>query len=600
MGKKILLVYAAGIVALDALAIFSAASSGTPSNHLAHAENAHLTHTNFTEMAFRAPWNVKYHADGETASEDEDLNGYIPYYRCDDCCASSPLGSRYSIDDKTKSVSVEDVTILPYTISDSSSVASGDQITTVNTGKFKYVDQNSTGADEKEGTGSKAIYVSDGDKTAVYFSRSGKTASDEKASEFRFTPASALTDVYSVTFSYRYNNFGTASSTSGGGQSEPATNWKAVCQFIDDTNTTNKYFGMAIDDRLINDDAWHTLTITYKELSGATSYIDDADCFSNFSGFAMKFADLRGYIMISGLSFDQSAGEGYEGGESLKVGSISRSSTDSAITDAKLSTAASIYTDEACTTAFDGDLATAKKVYVKLPLSFETITSGGRSDQDSALGRLTLNIDLNGKLASSAKVYAQLKGYTKGWFQHYMLGKFIDTTGTSKISNHSVSGTMDTAIDASSIYALVTLDFSNADATTLGHVTSAFNISVNWSAYGSNMTGFSDSIKPVAYIIGDKSGWNLSSSEIYQMTPNIFSEKKVNDENVVEWMYKDLTGFSELKVLHNNDGTWDKGVNSCSYNGVSGGSIGSGGNAVVNGKTCTVYYATGESTFSVV
>ncbi len=242
--------------------------------------------------------------------------GYLPYWHCAECCKTSADEARYSFEDKETKVSKDEVTMPALTGATVSDIAAGDEIANVNTKKFKYVDQGINGPDQgskvdEVENDSTPWYVKDGDKTAIYFSRSGKTGEavnptdNTGCSEFRFSVPAAAKTAVSVTFSYRYRNWGTGGWAGGTSASEPA-GWTALCQFKD-----NDYLGMDISSQLVNDGAWHSVTLKYAD-SSATGTVA-----SNLTDFILKFAELRGYIMISELSYSVKALEFADKGASV-------------------------------------------------------------------------------------------------------------------------------------------------------------------------------------------------------------------------------------------------------------------------------------------
>ncbi len=310
MKKKLMIASVSGLLALGGLAAISGAiGSGKLSLTKAGTAHADHSHDKMVEMAFRSP---------TTTSE-----GYKPYYRCDECCASDANSSRYSLTDKDESVS--DVVIPALTAAAAEDVASGDGISTVNTKKFKYVDQGANGVSgTSDGVESTPVYVKDSGKTAIYFSASGKTGeatnptSNDGCAEFRFSVPSEASKSKSATFSYKYRNWGTGGWAGSASASEPA-GWTALCQFKD-----NGYIGHDISSKLINDGEWHTLKLDY---SGGTT--------SNLTDFILKFADLRGYMMVSGLSYEATAdvtlknasADGTDKTENVSVGSLPEAPT---------------------------------------------------------------------------------------------------------------------------------------------------------------------------------------------------------------------------------------------------------------------------------
>lgn len=123
------------------------------------AANHESTHT-LKEKAYEAPGVGK--------------EGFKPYWLCAECCSSSVLDARYDFEDRTQNVTIDDITIPALTGATSEDVKEGDLISTINVNKFKYVDQGINGVDGVEGE-STPVYIKDSDKTALFFSRSGKT-----------------------------------------------------------------------------------------------------------------------------------------------------------------------------------------------------------------------------------------------------------------------------------------------------------------------------------------------------------------------------------------------------------------------------------------
>lgn len=235
-----------------------------------------------TEKAYEAP---------EVGKE-----GYKPYWHCAECCTVDANSARYDFADKDTQVGLEKIVMAPLTGATEADIAEGDEIGTINKKKFKYVDQGVNGVDGTEGD-STPLYIKDSGKTALFFSRSGKTGEAYNAtdntncSEFRFSPV-GKTVISSVTFSYRYLDYGKGVWNGGSGPAEPA-GWHSMIQFKD----TN-YYGKAIEFQ--NDDTWHEMTLTYKDWESAGS----KDATTNFTDLIIKFVDLRGHFMISGLKFN--------------------------------------------------------------------------------------------------------------------------------------------------------------------------------------------------------------------------------------------------------------------------------------------------------
>ncbi len=305
MNKKLIVVSLAGLLALGGITAIGAANgSGGGSLRLATETNPHANHgtldTDGKENPFWAPGTYK-ESDGAEAFS----TGFKPYWNCTKCCKDSgPNGARYSLTDRKTLLQYSEIEIPALTKAEASDISSGDEIANVNTGKFKYVDQGANGVKDKEGT-STPWFVKDSGKTAVYFSASGKKGaatnptSNDGCAEFRFSTDAKR--IKSVSFDYCYQNWGTGTWNGVVGASEPSTGWKSLVQF-QTTKTVNgsevkNYYGVA--DKLENDGSWHTIKIAYDN----TTYWASST-FDNFTGFIFKFADLRGYIMVSNLSYE--------------------------------------------------------------------------------------------------------------------------------------------------------------------------------------------------------------------------------------------------------------------------------------------------------
>ncbi len=241
----------------------------------AYAADHDASHT-MVEKTFFAPTTT---TTGERA-----------HWHCNDCCKTSAEQARYSYVEKTH-VSEADITLDKLVAADAPS-ADDDQIATINTGKFKYVDQGADGVDGKEGT-STPCWVEDGGKTAIYFSRSNKagdpvnSGDNVNCSEFRFTVPESARKAESVSFSYKYEDWGTGVWNGGDNGAQPYGS-HAMIQFKD-----GSYVGHDVTSTLEKDGEWHTMTLDYS--GGATT---------SFSDLIFKFVDLRGYIMVSGLSYE--------------------------------------------------------------------------------------------------------------------------------------------------------------------------------------------------------------------------------------------------------------------------------------------------------
>ena len=284
MKKKTKILALCGVCAAMGIGLAGVAGSTIGFGGVQIAAAKHDPSHALTEKAYTAPTT-----EGE---------GYKPYWHCAECCKVSANEARYDYANRNTNVALGDLVMPKLTAATKEDVAEGDQIATVNTQKFKYVDQGVEGpeatSDKKEST---PVYVKDGDKTALFFSRSGKTGAAYNAttndfcSEFRFSPTTYKA-ISSVTFSYRYLDYGTGVWAGGSGTAEPA-GWHSMIQFKD-TNYYGKEF------KFINDDAWHTVTIAYNTYESA----GNKDFTENFSDIIFKFVDMRGHFYISGLTFE--------------------------------------------------------------------------------------------------------------------------------------------------------------------------------------------------------------------------------------------------------------------------------------------------------
>ncbi len=543
MKRTTLILTCGGALGLAALAFASVGKGGLK---IAKAEDTHSTHTSLKKIGF--DW------------KDPTQDGYMPYYRCTDCCALDPSSSRFSIKDGTTAVSETDITILSLT------TASDDEVSDT----VKNIDQNACeNLDqivENDGTPTlNATYVADGDYKGAYFSRSRDENGDFATATSSIGFSSGLGSdvaVTSVTFFYRYKNW----------SDNTGVNAKFAYE-----STAEDPVSYSLNKLIFNDGEWHTLTLSVKDITGE-------DSVTKCTGFGFEFPNFQGYMIVSNLAY---------GTESvlttsnlLGIGSSNVKAENNDIADFSVGTVEA-YADEDCSTSISESdtIESLKKAYVKIPLSFSTITTNGRVAQDSAVGRLTLDIDLDGELLEGASVKASLKGFAENtWFGTYMTNNFIDQTSPSSTS---ISEKMDTAISQNGIYALVSFDFSNSNSYALRRCLNAFSISATWSAYNDSMTDFTNSVKPVAYITGDNNGWSTSNL-IHQMVPDLTA-----NGGEVTWVYKNLTGFGEIKVVHN--GGW----NGCRYVEPND-YVNTSGNAFLTKSIAyNVYYITGESTFYV-
>lgn len=235
------------------------------------------------------------------------------------------------------------------------------------------------------------------------------------------------------------------------------------------------------------------------------------------------------------------------------------------------------------------DLTTAKlspelnKLYVKVPLSFEYGTNLTTSAQDTAVGHLNVKVDIDSAIAAKGtKVTANLLGYssTDGdtYFTKSKMDNFFATADYSTLTAGedgfvSQSGYIDTAVDASSISCLITIDMSSAltddNFLDLAEITKAFNVTINWSPYQTEAYSTGESwtdakLAPTAFVRGDRSDWQ--TMEDYRMVPNIDAAKSKTVDGatdyLVEWKYTLLKDFSTIKVYDSSesvlkdDGGW--------------------------------------------
>lgn len=221
--------------------------------------------------------------------------GFKPYYLCEECCGYGPEEARYSFTNNETKIALSDIEMNPLTQASAEDVATGDMISTINTAKFKYVDQGANGVDGKEGE-STPVYVKDGDKTALFFSRSGKTGeaynaeTNTNCSEFRFS-VSSMSAVSSATFSYRYLDYGKGTWIGGDNGGQPL-GAHSIVQIKD-----GSYYGKDVN--FENDDQWHTMTLNYADYDTA----GNKEYTTKFTDLIFKFVDLRGHFYISNLSF---------------------------------------------------------------------------------------------------------------------------------------------------------------------------------------------------------------------------------------------------------------------------------------------------------
>lgn len=167
---------------------------------------------------------------------------------------------------------LSDFQVAPFTAANASEIAENDLIALNRTEKQKNVDQGTT-----------ATYVKDEGKVAAFISRSyvSNETTDSTGSEIRFVfDANNKSTVYSVTFEYRIYDVGTETIDDGG---------VAMHSFIQLNNQSDKYEGYKAD--LINDDAWHTMTI------------DTAS--QNIGALTFKIIGFRGYMLLSKVAINK-------------------------------------------------------------------------------------------------------------------------------------------------------------------------------------------------------------------------------------------------------------------------------------------------------
>jgi hypothetical protein len=220
-----------------------------------------------------------------------------------------------------------------------------------------------------------------------------------------------------------------------------------------------------------------------------------------------------------------------------------------------------MYSNEALTTKIESNAKLSpdlNKVYVKVPLSFEYGETKTTSKQDTALGRFKVKVEINESIAKKgATVGASLKGYSKAtvdnaeydtYFTKNKMSDFFATTYSETTT--SVEKHIDTAVDASNIYCVITIDLSTALSESnfydVAEISNAFTVTLNWGGYDSSYTDFDSNLVPTAYIRGDLSDWK--NLEDYQMVPNINAAY-----DIVEWKYKLLKGFSKIKVYDSSE-----------------------------------------------
>lgn len=253
------------------------------------------------------------------------------------------------------------------------------------------------------------------------------------------------------------------------------------------------------------------------------------------------------------------------------------------------------------------------KVYLKVPLQFKYTTEDANfTSQGTTVGRFSVTVDINEKVRTAGDVVvgAKLCGYTQNsdgldtYFNTVKSGEFFDTT-FNKDTKKAVTKYIDTAVDKTSIYCVISIDMSAAmtddnykyyDLVNELKTGNAFDVSLNWEGYKSTLTDFDTKLVPNAYVRGDYSDWGIR--EGYQMVPNIKGRVNIgSDDNNwewgVEWTYKILKNFSVIKVYDESDTL----VNDSGWVYCRGVKEGSGatkednGNATLDStKTYDIYY----------
>ena len=191
--------------------------------------------------------------------------GYKHYY------LGCPGNYRTSDAEHLQDVSLEDITIPQLNVIDRSAVDSDDGILNVSEAKIRYLDQTTT-LGQDPGT---AVFVSDAGHNAVFFSRSNELG-DDHYSEFRFLKN--CTNLTSITFEYRYLDFNESHIKEGDKHS------------FFEIHTPDGYQRYYLS--MINDDAWHTMTIPVRE-----------DTYETADSFLFNIYEFQGHCYVSNLQF---------------------------------------------------------------------------------------------------------------------------------------------------------------------------------------------------------------------------------------------------------------------------------------------------------
>lgn len=224
------------------------------------------------------------------------------------------------------------------------------------------------------------------------------------------------------------------------------------------------------------------------------------------------------------------------------------------------------------------------RVMINAGLSFEYESGYQGAKQLTTIGRFTVTVALNENIPDGTNVYARLKGYdsvvTQGTSTYFTVNKQSDFLKEEAITQGSttVSGYIDTAVEASGISCDITLDFSNSITDDkffdIAELTNAYNVTLKWEPYNSNLPEFDSNLVPNVYIRGDKASWT-ENLEAYAMVPNIRSAAVQDNTKKVEWYYKGLTGFNLAKVY---DGSLDNPWIDCRGTNATGASVTEDGN----------------------
>ena len=207
----------------------------------------------WTEKAYEAP----------TGSD----VGYKHYY------LGCPGNARTSDAEHNVEVSLEEITIPALNVIERSAVAPGSEISNIVDGKIKHCDQATTYSAD----GGTPVFVEDQGRQALFFSRSGnlgegEVVGDTNYTEFRFEKN--FSKLTSVTFEYRYLDYNT---------------WApAGAQHIRTEVKSNGAY-LNHDFAFVNDDAWHTGTIYYNELS--------------ITHLLFIVSDFQGHLFISNIEY---------------------------------------------------------------------------------------------------------------------------------------------------------------------------------------------------------------------------------------------------------------------------------------------------------